>query len=286
VFGDRSWYVDRQGVTQVADWPTTTPDESLEILEYFPDRKELIVSCDSLVFPGTVFTDSRFDGTLIARDVEQLVGPDGVRARVWCATSAVTRAMSAFTNMVRALSGRQWLRSYRARVVSQDGSGALTLQMVNAPLGTPDMQTKPMWVGCQGDSATVLLSSECEVGFQEGDPSLPRVSSWAPGSLPLTRTVDATVATKIGPSSVSVQLAGGVAGPVVLNIPYAGFLGVAAIFGTAMATGFTAIGSAMTSLAQPAAATACGVAATAATAFATACGTYASSSGTTKVTAT
>ena len=111
--------------------------------------------------------------------------------------------------MVRALSGRQWLRSYRGRVVSQDAQGNLTVQMVNAPLGTPDLQTKPMWVGCQGDSAMVQLSSECDVHFQEGDPALPTVTSWAHGSFPVTRKVDASSQVNVGPSSASVQLAGG-----------------------------------------------------------------------------
>lgn len=271
VFGDRDWYVDAAGMTHVDEWPAVAADASVEILEYYPDRQELVVSSDTLILPGTTFTDPRFDGTLVARDVEQIVGPSGSRARIWCSAAGVTRAMSAFTNMVRAVVGRQWLRSYRCRVISQDAGGTLTLQAVNAPLGTPDMRAKPMWVGCQGDSATVRLSSECDVRFQEGDPSRPIVTSWAPGALPLKRVVDASAEVDIGPTASAVALAGG-ASPLVLAPPYESMLGDVTTFATALATAATALAAAMTVLSSPAGSAAATAMATAATALATAIG--------------
>ena len=208
VFGDRSWYVDTAGKTQVGTWPEVAPDASLEILEYFPDRQELIVSCDALVLPGTTFTDSRFDGTLIARDVEQtFTSGDGPRARVWCSAVPATRLMSAMTNLIRSVSGWQWNRSYRYRVISQGVDGRVTLQAVNKALGMPDLELKTIWPGTQGDSATVQLSSTCDVRFQEG--GLPIVSNWDPGGKPTKRTIDASAEVDVGPSAAAVNLAGG-----------------------------------------------------------------------------
>ncbi len=206
VLGDRDWYVDTAGVTQVSSWPTASLDSSGTILDYAANRQELTISCDALVFPGTTFTDPRFDGTLIARDVEQTVTSEGSRATVWCSAVPVSRLTSALTNMVREFSGRQYLRSYRYRVVAQEGDGRLQLQCVNPSIGAPDLLPLSDWSGMQGDSAEVQLSSECDVRFQEGSPALPIVVGWSPLGKPTTRTVDASVEVKIGPSSSTVSV--------------------------------------------------------------------------------
>ena len=121
-------------------------------------------------------------------------------------TVPVSRLASALTNMVREFSGRQTLRSYRYRVVMQEGDGRLQLQCVNPTLGAPDLLPLSDWSGMQGDSAEVELSSECDVRFQEGSPTLPIVAGWSPLGKPTTRTVDASAEVKIGPSAPTVNI--------------------------------------------------------------------------------
>lgn len=212
VFIDRKYYVDFNGVTQVAEWPSSTPDASTQILSYDADQKRIELSSDAMILPGMSFTDSRFDGTLIARDIEIKAGPENARITVWCSDVAVTRAVSALVNMTRAFAGVATLRSYRYRVISQGVDGRVVLQAVNPSLGAPDIGPISIWSGTQGDTALVALSSECDVHMQEGDRSLAVVASWAPGTLPTTRTVDASSEVDIGPTAPIVKLGGGAKG--------------------------------------------------------------------------
>lgn len=236
VFRDRDWFVDVAGVTQVISWPAASPDASVTILNFDADAQRLELSTDALVFPGTTFSDPRFDGTLIARDIEINVAPSGARALVWCSSVAVSRITSALTNMVRQFAGVQTLRSYRYRMVTQSAAdGRVMLQAVNAPIGEPDMGPISDWTGMQGDSATYKPGSWCSVAFFESDPSRAYVCGWQPGSLPSMRTVDASAVVKIGPSAPSVQLAGGL-GPLVLESAYASLLTALATFASAMST--------------------------------------------------
>ena len=210
VFGDRDWFVDLSGVTQVVSRPAASLDSAAVIRTHNPARQTLLVSSSTIVLPGTTFTDSRFDGTLVARDVEQVFDDNGAEALVWCSPNAAPRAMSALTNLVRELSGREYLRTYSYRVVTQGSDGRVQLQAVDPNVGAPDLLPISIWPGMQGDSATVQLGSEVVVAFTAADPTKPHVQSFSPLGTPTKRTVDATLELDIGPSAAAVNIAGGV----------------------------------------------------------------------------
>ena len=205
-FGDLDWYVDLAGVTHVGTWPTVQPDESLQVLSYEPERLVLEVACDVPVLPGTQVTDSRFDGTLTVRSVEQSFTSDKVRAKLWCSVSGVDRLMSVITNIVRETSQRHLLRCYRYRLVLEGVDGRVQLQCVNKALGAPDTLPISVWAGMQGDTANLALSSTLLVHFAEGDPTLPVVIGFEPGVLPTKRTVDASVELDLGPTAPTVAI--------------------------------------------------------------------------------
>lgn len=217
VFGDRDWYVDPSGVTQVASRPSASQDPSVEVLEWDPTQARAILSADVLVLPGTVLTDARFDGPLTVQDVSQTFSPEGTRAEVWCGSSSSSsgRMLSVLTNLVRELGGLANLRQYRYRIVSQGADGRLTLQAVpnsdGTPSDAPPLQPVSVFPGMAGLSALYKLSSHVIVALLNGDPGQPVVVGFD-GSLPLGLTLDTTGVLALGPSASSVAIAGGGAG--------------------------------------------------------------------------
>lgn len=220
VFGDRDWYVDLAGVTQVGTWPGATADPSLEILKWDPLLQKGEVSVDALVVPGTGLTDSRFDGTLTVRDVEHVFDKSGSRATVWCSSTMVTRLITAFTTMVREFGKLAPMKIYEYRIVTQDGA-KLNLQAVTNPDGSasvaPDLKEAVVWPGMMGLSAEHKEGAMCLVGFYalpDGN-AAPFVVSFDPTALPVSSTIDASGTVNVGPSG-EVALCGG--GPGIAGI--------------------------------------------------------------------
>ena len=179
---DRDWYVDAAGVTQVGTWPPSTPDASVEILDWDPIQQRATLSADAFVPPGTVLTDARFDGPITIRDAEHVWGPEGVRVTAWCSTTAVTRLVSALTNAIRELGGLAGLKSYDYVIAAQDGQ-TLTLQASPYPDGTASEAPETIdqvvvSPGMAGLSATYLLGQHCRVVFLAARFSSPIVVSF------------------------------------------------------------------------------------------------------------
>ena len=213
IFGARDWYVGPDGVTYVQSRPTAQPDPSVLVLEWEPMHQHGIAAGDSLVMPGTVLKDERWDGPITVRDVVQTWEPTGTRVEFWCGASPAPRLISSLINMVRALSGIAHLKRYRYRIVSQGGDGRLTLQAVDNPDGTksgaPDVTPLSVSPGMSGLSALYKTSSFCTVAFLQGDPAQGFVESFDSSSIPAEVTLDASGTVHVGPSSQAVELAGG-----------------------------------------------------------------------------
>jgi hypothetical protein len=197
VFEDRDWYVDLAGVTQAGLRPTSAPDATLEVLGYDAVSQRLEVSCDAVVLPGTTFTDARFDGTLVARDVEQFFSSaQGARATVLVTRGPRAGLADVLRGAVEELGGLALLRVYRYRFVSATAD-RLNLQAVEQ--GAPDLQPVPVWPGIAGAAAKLTPSQTVLVAFLNGRRSLPVVVGFD-GALPKEVTLDATDAVHIAPS--------------------------------------------------------------------------------------
>jgi hypothetical protein len=213
VFADRDWYVDTNGVTQVASRPTATPDPTVELLEWDPKHQHGTLAGDALVLPGTVITDPRFDGPITVRDVAQTWDRNGTRVEIWCGASAAGRIISALTNMVRQLGQIATLKRYRYRIITQNSDGRLVLQALPNPDGSktdaPDVNPVSVAPGMSGLSALYKLSSECTLALVNGDPAQAFVESFD-GAVPLEVTITATGVVHVGPTAgVTVKLAEG-----------------------------------------------------------------------------
>lgn len=210
VFGDRDWYVDTSGVTQVGARPSAQPDPSVELLEWEPMHQHGTLSADALVLPGTVLTDPRIDGSFTIRDAVQTWDAKGTRVEIWCNSSAAGRLQSVLTNIVRQLAGIAHLKRFRYRIVTQGSDGRLTLQAVANPDGSPsdapDVSPLSVAPGMSGLSALYATSSLCTVAFLNGDPAQAFVESFDSANIPMELTLAASSIVHVGPGA-TVKLA-------------------------------------------------------------------------------
>lgn len=209
VLDGQTWWLDlASGKTIVGTRPAATLDPSTVLVEWDPLGEEARLTGDALVVPGTVITDDRIpNGPITVRDVEQRFDDAGAHVTAWCGATSVTQLANDLRSAIREMSGVQYLSSKLYRVITQNSDGRLQLQAVHPTRGFPD--TMPITIyGPLGWSARVSLGSICLVEFVYGDPTQPIVRDFAPG-LPIEATVDASAVVHVGPSSPSVQLAGG-----------------------------------------------------------------------------
>jgi len=210
VFNDREWWVDpATGVTMVGQHPPVQPDQSLLVTYYHPDKKMVEGTCDVIVLPGTVISDSRIGETPVTiSDVEQTFDPQiGSRFRAWCSVTQISRINNVLTAMIRSMAKTSQLKSYWYRIVNQDNSGKLSLQIVDKTQGAPD-QVPIEVIGPSGVSAKYTLATECLVLFAFGDPRYPEIIGFRGTPLPVEATVDAQNTVHVGPTVSAVQIAG------------------------------------------------------------------------------
>lgn len=171
------WYVDFSGITQVGTpripFPAT-PD--IQILSFDPLTQTAEFSSDTIVVPGMILIDPRFDGPQMVRDVEQIFDDNGAHGTMWCGDAAENSFASAFRDLARAATGIAFAVSYQYRVVAQNpADGRLTLQIVKPATGIPSLATISPWYGVPGCKAKIAPGALCDVEFAEGDPKLPKV---------------------------------------------------------------------------------------------------------------
>lgn len=247
VFRDRDWHVDPiTGITLVAPWPPAVLDPtSTTILDWDPVTARASISADSLVLPGTVLVDSRFNGaTYTIRDVEQVFDSSGSQVTAWCASSAVSRLTGTLVALVRDFAGTARLGTYRYRfVLPEDPSyGKLALQAITP--AAPDLNPVAQWTGLSGIVSKIAPGTEIVVGFTADDPPTPYLVSFSPLTTPL-----------------QVDIAGGAA-PVALAPGIVFFLGALQTWSAAVAGALSSAGFPITA-AQAALVAAIGSAATA-----------------------
>ena len=183
VLGDQDWYVDLTGTTQVASWPTPTPDASLQLLDWNPNEQRAELACDTLVLPGTVLSDPRLNGASpVVRDVEQRFDKDGSHVTAWCSSAPVSRLRATLKVLVREWAGVTYLRIYRYRFV-QNTANRLSLQAVTP--GAPDVNPIAEGTGMAGVLANLAPGTIVYVGFVNGDKTDPIVLSYDGSKTPL-----------------------------------------------------------------------------------------------------
>lgn len=182
VFGDRDWHVDpTTGVTHAGAWAASSLGTNDTIADFDIASQRVTIAAGSLVLPGTVLTDSRFNGaSYVVRDVQATFTKDGGTTVVWCCERPVSRLTETLASMVREFAGTAYLRHYRYRFVL-GSPNALALQAIT--VGAPDLNPVKQWSGLSGALATLTPGTEIIVGFV--DPSTPYIAAFSSLATPL-----------------------------------------------------------------------------------------------------
>ena len=204
IFADRDWYVDPlTGVANVAPWPPAVPDLTLNILDFDPIEQVATLACQGLVLPGTVLTDTRFNGTSpIVRTVEQIFDQHGSRVTAWCSTNAVERFSEAFTLACRIAVDSAHLKIYQYRFVLPATGTDLALQAITP--GAPDLNPIHQYNGFSGASNKFKPSTIIFVAFTADTPPQPVVVAVSPAAVPLQADIIASVEASIDAPTVNV----------------------------------------------------------------------------------
>jgi hypothetical protein len=187
VLAPRNWYVDFAGVTHVgkraaAAYAGTAPRVHVDTVGQIVE-----LATETLVglVPGVVV-----DGFAAATDVEYVLEPNRLTARIWGGPALTTRRLGAIADIVRSLTAHDRYRGvFEFRVVTQSGE-RLNLQPVRTATGFSDLSNVPVRPGVAGCRGDVQLGELVLVAFVDGDPSRPVVVAHdapdAPGWMPLT----------------------------------------------------------------------------------------------------
>lgn len=215
VLSGRPWWVGLDGITRVGARPQLPTPESLEVLDWDASRGVASAACDTIIEPGTVIVDGRFNGRRkIVRDVELEMLESGITATLWLTDAAPSAPSTPFGQAIRALAvdaiRPETMRQYRYRVVAMSGD-RVTLQAIDRD--APDLQPVRIWAGVPGMSADLAPGAEVLVGFRAGAAPTPIVVAFAPvdgtGWAPLMLTLDAVAKLALGEKAAQVILAGG-----------------------------------------------------------------------------
>jgi hypothetical protein len=213
VLAGLDWYVTAAGVTTVGPRVTLPATPDIDILDWDPFEQKAELASDSIIAPGTILVDPRF-GSAVVRDVEQIFTDGKARATAWCSEDKPTMGKLAglLASAVKGFGGIANLKTYRYRVLAQDGLGRLTLQAVSRTVGAPDSIAVPPWFGIPGVSATIVPGTECAVQFLDGDPAQPVITAFkgevvqlkiGEGASPAA--LAALVATELGKLKTAIQ---------------------------------------------------------------------------------
>jgi hypothetical protein len=183
----RGWYVDLDGTTRIGQRPATAYTGAAPRTRVDPSVGIVELATETLsgLVPGVVV-----DELAPATDVEYLLEPGRLTARVWGGAGYASRMLDALSRIVEALTARtRYHGKYEFRVVTQSGE-RLNLQPVRVANGLGDLTNVPVRPGVPGTRSNVQLGSLVLVEFVDRDPSRPVVTNFdapdSPGWMPLT----------------------------------------------------------------------------------------------------
>ena len=214
--GGRDWYVDTNGITQIAPWPASIPGDDVEVLDFDEEMQKLTISSDSIVWPGTTFTDPRF-GTLTVRDVELTFTAEKFRSVAWCSTVATSRLQGQARKTVREFAQTDYGKIVRYRITQQNSDGRLQLTAIDPNDGFPQTLPLSVWPGMAGLSAKYVTGTVVLVEFIGRDPKIPIVRGYD-GSAPIELDLSATTKIAIGSSCPNTSI-GSAPTPAAIGIP-------------------------------------------------------------------
>ena len=191
--GDRQWWVDQAGITQVGTRPSNTPDVTkYQVDTYSPLNRLATLSMDdpSILWVGDVLASDRLSEPQTIRDLHLRVEASSFRA--FCYTGGdssddgrLARSLDAI--LTQRESAHIWGK-HRYRVYSMAPDGRANLQVVRKVSGLPDVLPVILKPGAPGLWGKLTAGSEVLVEFIGGDPTEPIITGFSgkgePGFVP------------------------------------------------------------------------------------------------------
>ena len=216
VFRDNPWWVDFTGVTNVGPRPPALQDLSLVLRDFDPTKNMITFSSGVPLVPNTTIIDpsQRFGigKTFTVYDVEQVFDANGSTGWAWTTSSACSQLVSDLKSATLEWTRANYLRVYRYRLITYQGPGPgggpsrMALQAVNPTAGAPDLVPITPTSGLAGCVNQLAPSQEVLIGFEDANPGVPYIVSYALLGKPLQTTVDASVSVHLAPTALSVDV--------------------------------------------------------------------------------
>jgi hypothetical protein len=166
-----SWYVDPNGVTQIAAWPSTTVTTPFTVTDQRADKGRITIATEDYAswLPGCSFSNPLLNGTFTSAGVEYVWTPDGkFRFKVLTSSAAgEDRTLRPIQQVIqKEIAHTRLFGRYRYTVTAATTT-TVDCAPINTNLGLPELQGVPI----RADSISVYTpptGAECRIEFADG----------------------------------------------------------------------------------------------------------------------
>jgi hypothetical protein len=177
------WYIDPNGVTQCAVWPTVQVGTPFTVTDQRPEDGVVVVATEDYVswLPGSQFSSPQLQGTYTNVGVHYIWGNDGkFRFEVLTGKSVEDRLVGALNKIIdRKISPLKYHGRYLYQI-SNPTTSTIDGDPVNQASGMPSLQNVPL-LGDSISTYTPPNGGQCHIMFLDGEPTQP-VCVWTQGA--------------------------------------------------------------------------------------------------------
>ena len=176
-----SWYVDPDGVTQLAAWPSTTVATPFTVTDQAPDEGRITIATEDYAswMPGCSFTNPLISGTFVNGGVNYVWTDDG-QFRFEVLTGTTDRLLGALRAIIDSrVAGLRFYGRYEYRI-SNPSATTIDASPVDSTRGLPDLQNVPI---VSDSIATYVppVGGLCRIQFVNGTQTRPECV-WTQGT--------------------------------------------------------------------------------------------------------
>jgi hypothetical protein len=177
-----SWYVDANGITQIASWPSSAVTTPFTVTDQQADQGVCHIATEDYAswLPGCTFTSPLVSGTFTSAGVEYEWSPDGkFRFKVLTSSAAgEDRTLGPIQQVIQKEIAHTRLFGKYRYTISNPSTTTIDCTPKNSKLGLPDLQNVPL----MSDSISTYTppnNGDCVIEFLDG--YIP-VCTWTAGT--------------------------------------------------------------------------------------------------------
>jgi len=214
----RAWWVGQDGKTYGGTRKVTDVEGNVQVDHFDAKTNTALLSMDDPadLWVGVRIASPKLVNPQIIRDLEIEVNEGKCIARVFTGGTELdkSRLARAFEALLEQRENRKLFGSYRYSVHADPGDGTLSLRAVRPLAGLPDVLPVLQSSGIAGGISKLQKGQIVRVQFDEGDASMPYVSSYPAGKPGETAGIarESDLALSGGPGTVAVFSVGPIEG--------------------------------------------------------------------------